>query len=66
MVILQCYIQNSVKHLRWRILQKEEHRSAGMEPEIFQGREREWGIVELGKKHKKKRSRRETYWNFVS
>ena len=38
-------IQNTVKHLRWGVLQKDKCLSAGAQPDIFQGRE---GFAELG------------------
>ena len=31
--------QNTVKHLRWRVLQKEQYLSVSAQPELFQGRE---------------------------
>ena len=35
----QRRIQNTVEHLRWRVLRKESCLSAGGQPEIFQGKE---------------------------
>ena len=32
------HLQNTVKHLRWSALQKEQCLSAGAQPELFQGR----------------------------
>ena len=63
-------MQNTVKHLRWSVLQKEQCLRAGAQPEIFQGRERRF--VELGhfdkhfirQKHKKKGPHAETFWSF--
>ena len=41
------HIQNTVKHWRWSVLQKEQCLSAGAQPEIFQGTGGR-GFLELG------------------
>ena len=38
-LLRQRRTQNTVKHLRWRVLQKEQCLSASAQPGIFQGKE---------------------------